>query len=352
MEKRGYRTAAFSANFFYFSRNHGFDHGFSHFEEFEQTVGGILEKVTLSKMIFTALSRVTTGEQFAFFGVKNAPSAEKIDEDTMDWIERGHRPFFAVLNFIDAHEPVLPPEPYLHMYTSNPKARNQSLYFPEKCAVSGIKRLCDPNKQQFIDTYDGSIRYVDDNIQHLLSQLNERGLLANTIVVFTADHGQEFGDHGIYGHGKSLYRGEVHVPLVIWKPGLVPASVRVSTPVSLIDLPATILDLAGSEDEQALPGHSLAALWHTDQPISTWPAPFSEVAKLHWFSEEAPNYNGPIQSVVTPEWHYIRQEGKDLLFDWKSDPDEAHDQCAAQSAVCAALHARAQAAEGTRPQAN
>jgi arylsulfatase A-like enzyme len=345
MRKRGYRTAAFSANYQFFAKNRGFGHGFSLFEAYEQTLGGILETVPFSRVILQWLSHVTTGDPFAFFGIKNAPSAEKIDDDALNWLQKGDRPFFVVLNYFDLHEPVLPPEPYLHMYTSDAKARKENLYFPDECTWSEVAASCDPERPQFLDTYDGSIRYMDSSVQKLLSQLNAHGMLKNTIVVFTSDHGQEFGDHGIYGHGKSLYRQVITVPLIFWNPALVPASVRVSTPVSSTDIPATILDLTAPDDKQELPGRSLAALWRPGQPVSDWPAPIAELAKLHWRTKEAPNYNDAVDSIVTPEWHYIRQEGKDLLFDWKADPDEMHDLCAAQPTACATMRTRVETAE-------
>jgi arylsulfatase A-like enzyme len=358
MRERGFRTAAFSANYQFFARDHGFIHGFSHFEEYDQTLGGILEKVPLSQLVLKELSHLTTGEKFAFFGIKNAPSAEKIDDNAVAWIRRGRRPFFVVLNYLDVHGPVLPPEPYLHMYTTNAKARNESMYFPENCGYYDVKELCTPETPQFVDTYDGSMRYVDENIQHMLADLGERGILKNTIVVFTSDHGQEFGEHGMFGHGKSLYRREIQVPLIIWKPGLIPAAVRLTTPVSTTDLPATILDLTGFGPDQAqsqsgnqpMPGHSLAPLWRSGQPVSDWPAPISQLARLHWFDKAAANYNSEVRSIVTPEWHFIHQQNKDLLFDWKADPDELHDVSAAQPAVCSDLRSRIQAAEGTQPQ--
>ena len=356
MRNRGYRTAAFSANYQFFSKDRGFIHGFSHFEEYEQTIRAILEKVSLSKFLLTQLSRFTSGNSYAFFGVENAPSAGKIDENALSWMQKGRRPFFVVLNYFDLHEPVLPPEPYLHMYTSNAKAWNESMYFATRCIWFEPQTSCESDRPQVLDVYDGATRYVDQSVQQLLSQLNERGMLQNTIVVFTSDHGQEFGDHGIYGHEKSLYRGEIQVPLIIWKPGLVPASVRVATQVSTTDIPATILDLTGPHEnlgeKQSLPGESLSALWHSKEPVSGWPPPASELAKFRGFSMSALNINGPVRSIVTPEWHYIHQLGKDFLFDWKTDPEEMHDQCAAQPSVCAAFQAQIQAREGSGAKAN
>jgi arylsulfatase A-like enzyme len=356
MRSRGYRTAAFSANYFFFSRDHGFNPGFLHFEEFEQSFSGILEKVPFSEFILKKIYPYTNGAPGAFLGVKNAPTAGKIDADALAWIGNGGRPFFVVLNYVDVHEPVLPPEPYLHRYTADAKARRESMFFPVTCSLFGTGRFCDLDRPQFDAVYDGAVRYVDQSTQDILVQLNERGLLQNTIVVFTSDHGQELGEHGMYGHEKSLFRQELQVPLIISKPGLVPASVRVSTPVSPSEIPATILDLVDSgqmqADKQSLPGQSLAALWRSGEPVSGWPEPLSELARIHGFDKAAPNYNAPAWSIVTPEWHYIYQQGKDLLFDWKADPDETHDLSASHPAECAEFRGRMQSSEGTRPQAH
>jgi arylsulfatase A-like enzyme len=195
--------------------------------------------------------------------------------------------------------------------------------------------------------YDGAIRYVDDSVRHLMSQLSERHLLENTIVLITADHGQEFGEHGIYGHGKSLYRREIQVPLIVWKPGLVPSAVRIPTPVSTMEIPATILNLIAESDKPTMPGQTLASLWRSVQAASNWPDPISELARLHWRTKNAPNYDAPIRSIVTPEWHFLHQQDNDMLFDWKNDPEESNNRCLAQPAVCSELKTQAYAAESS-----
>jgi arylsulfatase A-like enzyme len=144
--------------------------------------------------------------------------------------------------------------------------------------------------------------------------------------------------------------GEIHVPLIFWKPGLIPASASVATPVSTTDLPATILDLVAPGDMLRMPGRSLAALWHSGEPVPEWPEPISELARLHWFAKGAPNYNLPVQSIVTPQWQYIHQQDKDFLFDWKTDPHETIDLCSAKPIVCSELKARSQATRESRTQ--
>ena len=88
-----------------------------------------------------------------------------------------------------------------------------------------------------------------------------RGVLDDTLVIVTSDHGEHLGDHGLFFHGCSLYRQLVEVPLVIVDPKGVPAGRAVAEPVSLRDVPATVLDLLGLGRDAAFPGRSLARFW-------------------------------------------------------------------------------------------
>ena len=95
----------------------------------------------------------------------------------------------------------------------------------------------------------------------LLDELGRRGVLDDTLVIVTSDHGEHLGDHGLFFHGCSLYRQLVEVPLVIVDPKGVPAGRAVAEPVSLRDVPATVLDLLGLGRGAAFPGRSLARFW-------------------------------------------------------------------------------------------
>src|SRR3979411_2606482 len=87
------------------------------------------------------------------------------------------------------------------------------------------------------DSYDDCIAYLDRQVGSLLDELDRRGVLRDTLVIITSDHGEEFGEHGVFNHGYSLYLAEIHVPLVILS-AAAPASRSVAQPVSLRDLPA------------------------------------------------------------------------------------------------------------------
>ena len=112
-----------------------------------------------------------------------------------------------------------------------------------------------------IDVYDDCIAYLDRRLGILLEELDRRGVLDDTLVIVTADHGEHLGDHLLFFHGCSLYRQLVQVPLVIVDPKGVPANRVVAEPVSLRDVPATVVDLLGLGRDAPFPGRSLARFW-------------------------------------------------------------------------------------------
>ena len=111
------------------------------------------------------------------------------------------------------------------------------------------------------DVYDDCISYLDRRLGILLDELERRGVLDDTLVIVASDHGEHLGDHLLFFHGCSLYRQLVGVPLVIVDPKGVPAGRVVAEPVSLRDIPATVVDLLGLAGAAPFPGRSLARFW-------------------------------------------------------------------------------------------
>jgi arylsulfatase A-like enzyme len=92
--------------------------------------------------------------------------------------------------------------------------------------------------------YDAGVLYADSLLGRVVEALRRRGSLDRTILVVLADHGELLGEHGEFGHGRSLYEPALRVPLLVRYPPRVPPGVRVATPVSTVGVPATVLDLA------------------------------------------------------------------------------------------------------------
>jgi arylsulfatase A-like enzyme len=312
-ESDGYRTAAFSANIFLFTRRQGFGRGFTHFSDFFQSPGDALARVRYVGAIDGFLIRHHVLENFL-----GRQTAADINRDALHWIDSRHRPFFLTLNYLDAHDPYVPPQPWRHMFSKrlDPGGRID-------IADHMLPKLSPAQIQDEMNAYDGGIAYADHELGLLVDALAKRGLLANTLLVVTGDHGEAFGVHGLLDHANALYFPLIHVPLLFRWPGHIPAGVRVTRPISTTDIGATILALVHSRPND-FPGESLAGLWNGQADPDSWPLPISELAKLN-FSPTFPDDYGPLSSVVGPNMQLIVDPRRGvLLYDWKTDPLEAH----------------------------
>jgi arylsulfatase A-like enzyme len=179
-----------------------------------------------------------------------------------------------------------------------------------------------------LSAYDECIAALDRELGKLFDALERRGVLDDTLLIVTADHGEQFGEHGNFGHGFSVYQAEVHVPLLVHFPRKVPPGHVVREAVSLRDLPSTVLELAGLEARSPFPGKSLAAFWNEGKPAcSREPSvPFSELAapiESAGCSHTSPEFSGSVQSVIGGRHAFIRHSGgAEELYDLDADPDE------------------------------
>jgi arylsulfatase A-like enzyme len=270
------------------------------------------------------------GRKGSFIGRQRA---REINGRALAWIDRNKSPFFIMLNYIDVHDPYKPPEPYLHAFTTEKEPGGEISLLFDQAGMPDAKILAGE-----IAAYDGGIRYVDDQIRNLMNALQQRGVLENTVVVITSDHGEAFGEHNLILHKNGLYREVIHVPLIVWNPKVVPAGLHVSHPVSLVDIPRTLITLADPGYHGSFPGRSLQELWTDSKSASRWPDPLSELAQIR-FLPSFPNYYGPVRSVIGPEYQYISQTGGDLLYNWKTDQQELHDLSRSEPSICASMRA-------------
>lgn len=308
---RGYRTGGFAANHLYTSWESGLTRGFDHYEDYLRTPKQVLLSTSLTQtsLFWGLLQGGSLRARLRALGGMDLRtltmwmSDRKLATVTVDQFLRwqdslGDAPFFAFVNLYDAHLPYDPPAPFDTMFN---QGRSE------------------------LDRYDGAIAYADRALGVLFEELARRGVLDRTIVVVSSDHGEGFGQHGLSGHGKSLYRTELHVPLMIRYPGRVPSGTRVTAAVSLRDLPATLLDLAApDEDAATFPGVSLAKLWRLE---ATSGSPVvSEVSAGINTAPDEPVSRGAMASLFDATGHYIRNgDGVEELYAYRADPDEIDD---------------------------
>src|SRR5690348_5191529 len=333
--RRGYRTAAFSANWWFFARRLGFGRGFIHFEDFSSVISAAAQ-TNLGQRIQNVLLKL----QIMGNAVGRAP-AEDINRHIVHWLDRGNSPFFVVANFMDVHEPYLPPADCFHRFSKLARPSGQVFLGNPR-----MDHLSPAEIQNEMDAYDASIYCLDGQLAALIQGLQKRQLMSNTIVVLTSDHGDGFDEHGLMSHGNDLYRELIHVPLIMVGPGI-PAGTVVERPASLMWLAPTLLSLTGAST-QPFSGPAMNLGW-TGAGQLVWPGPVSELAQMYQ-DANAPNYTGALLSVVTSRWHLIVGGAKgEELYDRGEDKAEANNLAPANSAVAQMLRGELQREVAGKP---
>ena len=174
-------------------------------------------------------------------------TASRIEEKSRRILEgRTDEPVFLYLHYLDVHDPYMPPPPYHAIFLPESREPVVDVLYPE----SGNLRL-DRYPRLVRSQYDGGVRYMDEALGKLLDMLEEHDVTRdNTVFVITADHGEEFfdrhpGDRGGNYHGRTLYREQIHVPLVFLFPEDELAGTRIAKPVALVDIVPTLVDYLG-----------------------------------------------------------------------------------------------------------
>jgi arylsulfatase A-like enzyme len=311
LSAEGYATAGFVANTFWAARHTGLARGFAHYEDFYGTTGDALQRMTLVR----ELQRFT--EFLGAVDIRGRKRAPHINREFLRWADRiGDRPFFAFLNYMDVHAPYLPPDGYEGRFGPvHPEFRPKRLEVGNQTS----QPISAGERTHRIDRYDESLRYLDYHVGQLLAELDRRAILDRTLVIVTSDHGELFGEHGFVEHGKSLYRQETHVPLIIRYPAQVGGGIRISTRVSSIRLAATVAELLHLSDSP-FPGRSLLEDVGRDSAASL----ITELGRTR--VRGTPAADGWVRSLVRGRWHFILlQSGQHELYDLDADPEEVTD---------------------------
>ncbi len=336
---RGYLTAGFVANYFFCSHQHGINRGFAHYEDDDFSPTAVLGSSALGWFLLQA-EAVVDNACARLLDPKTPPvpslnfrrkDADRINHDFLSWLSiPRRRPFFAFLNYFDVHDPYLLPRgagQHFGLYPTN--AREATLL--REWHTLEKDKLSARDRRLASDSYDDCIAFLDDRLGRLFDTLNRRGILKDTIVIVTADHGEHLGEHQLFGHGVSLYQPEIHVPLFIIYPPTVPAGLVMRAPVSLRDVPATILHLAEQDNDLQIPGTTLSRQW-TSARSGSEEAPTMVLSEVEDISLESPTPgisaadHGPKRALTRNEGVYIvNGSGYEELYDLNSDPDELHD---------------------------
>ena len=195
--------------------------------------------------------------------------ARFVGEDVLGWLDErpADRPFFLYVHTVDPHVPYIPPQDDLQLYDADPYEGVVD-FTRDRTLLEGVKGgripLNERDRFHLEALYDAEVTYHDRHFASVMEALERRGLADETIVVFTADHGEEFFDHGSVGHGHSVYEELIRVPLIVRWPGLTDGAQRIEDAVGLVDVMPTLLEALGLAIPDELSGRSIAPLLRGD----------------------------------------------------------------------------------------
>lgn len=264
----------------------GFDQGFEHYVSVSEVLAGSDEDWRMGNAWKTGGTRVVT-------------------DRALDWLAARdrERPFLLYLHYLDPHEPYEPP--------------------PDDAALFEPASYGEGEAARMEAAYDAEIRFVDRELERVFAALDAEGLWESTLVVLVSDHGEEFGEHGGWYHGHTMYDEQLHVPLVVWLPGADPR--RDLEQARMLDVMPTVLDALGLRPPVELQGRSLLPRLRGER--ATIDAALSEEG----YTELA--------SLRRPPWKLVVDEATGLarLYDLAADPGETTDVAAEHPDVTAEL---------------
>lgn len=318
LRSQGYQTASFVANELYLQKGWGVAQGFERYVDERSTLSHNLSETLVGTAIVQPLYR-----SFSHYDYFDRENAGQLNQRVFRWLRRNpQRPYFLFVNYFDAHNPYFPPAPYNRRFgqlTSDVAGR---LFMSTRTEDDSV-HFSPVDRESLMAGYDNSLAYLDSQVENFLAFLRQSPQWGNTVVIITSDHGEQFGGHGSYEHGRNLYRGVLRVPLIISGPGI-PQGVRIGQLAATRRLFSTVLDLAG-HGSTLFSRTSLARFWDTN--FTPAPADSAVVSQLVPFNDFSAQ-RGAV-SLTTPEWHYIlHRDGRQELYSLATDPKE-HENLAA-----------------------
>ena len=305
MRKAGYRTGCFSNNV-YVSEEHGLTQGFQHVVPF-----------------FEDLDRPY-------------PSAIATHDQALAWVREVNSPeapWFLFINDMEPHLPYTPPEAYSRRFVA-PHLDAKTVQAAEILTPMdwhrhnlGVKRIPTEVIEALSGLYDAEIACLDHEIGRFTDTLRAEGLLDDTLLVITSDHGEYLGDHSMIGHEFGLYRALRHVPLVVRLPGGARAGEVVDEVVRLEDVYATIEEVCRLPAPRSIDGRSLLGNVSGRHAVGMRGSPYRMLERLRQEEklvfDPAP-FSVGLSAVFDGKMHRIvYSDGRTEVYDIESDPGEA-----------------------------
>lgn len=276
--------------------------------------------------------------------------AEKTNRLFTKWIENHidkNRPFYAFLHYIEPHNPLNPPRPYKNKYLNHTFKNIDSgkikkvAHNPLICFIENM----DLNREEIEVLkllYDAEIAYTDSKIGEVVDILKRNNAYDETMIILTSDHGEHFGEHGLWSHTASLYNEVLHVPLIIKYPQVAEYAKEVKDCTQLVDIFPTVMEVAGISQNKYIDTSGTSLLFNKNDNIKFHDYVFSEWEGRvpYYIKSRIDNQGTPadLSRITKKMWmvsdgkykFILNEDGSKLLFDVKNDINEQNnlfDQC-------------------------
>lgn len=323
LASNGYITGGFTTNV-HLSRRTGFDRGFLHFVELNPgEVDPPLRRVKGGQRL---LQNELTHTVLRPLGIRMRParlysSATEVTDSLCQWMDQVETPFFAWAHYMDVHWPYHLEETLVHPRDIAQAWQDLAMMYGRAnfdwSNLDRDKSITTTQRDHFIALYEKSLQYLDHQIGRLINHIQNSGYADDTLIILVSDHGEEFLDHGRWGHWESnLFDEILRVPLIVWMPNG-PQGRVIRQQVRLLDIMPTILDLCGCPPSNGVLGDSVASLLAQGESNYDGVETISEMRRDPWHRI----------AVRTESFKYIwdsKRPDQPELYDLRTDPREKH----------------------------
>lgn len=298
------------------------DANYSVSERLESLKSTVYQRLDHEGLLYRTLEKT-----YRTIGGRDPPHdrAEEAVDRLLSFLDRApdDEPLFVWIHFMETHSPYVPPKPFRERFLDSPVSESKIWEINDRLHTEP-ESLTDDEVQIISDLYNASLSYLDDQIGRLIDELRDRRLWDDSVVAFTADHGEQFREHGEMTHCSEPWEEGVHVPLVVRAGDDELTDIEEVT--STIDIAPTLLDAALEEPDvpDKYHGISLLPAFRGVEELSSDRIVFSQSASK---TGRDIYLDHRLTGARTGRWKYITSVNaaiQDKLYDLDSDPDEQH----------------------------
>lgn len=321
LAENGYNTVGVVANHGYLSSKFNMDQGFHYYDvrcpiRFIGKTNKIFFRERVRKVSKMFVPRIVWERLH-----RSAETINQVTYNLLGQLKNNDNPFFLFVNYMDAHDPYIPPPPFDTLFDGKMERFSTAKFRTLEHELMLLERsITKKEKRHLLSQYDGGIAYIDFHLEKLINRLKSDGLYENSLIIITSDHGEAFGEKNLLIHGLAAYENITSVPLIIKYPNQNKGQI-VDELVSSVDYLPTVLGTIGKEIPEYIQGTSLLEITNSAKRNV-----ISESYPSEYWKSLHSRFNRIQRAIYSWPYKFISAtDGKLELYDLSKDPNEAND---------------------------